>query len=67
MYSMPSLLTSRAFRTSYALLCALYGAFNVYGAIASGPRTPHVALGLFWLILGVLLGIGLLPRKKIRP
>jgi hypothetical protein len=66
MYSMPSLLTSRAFRASYALLCAIFGVFNLYGAMASGRRMPHIALGLFWLAFGVFWGIGSLPRKKAR-
>jgi hypothetical protein len=63
---MPTMLTSRTFRTSYALLCALCGVFNLYGAIASGRRTPHVALGLIWLAVGAFWGIGSLPRKKAR-
>ncbi|HEY1184566.1 MAG TPA: hypothetical protein VGE89_10305 [Bryobacteraceae bacterium] len=63
---MPSMLTSRGFRVGYAVFCVLYGVFNLYGAIASGRRTPHIVLGLFWLALGVFWGIGSLPRKKAR-
>lgn len=63
---MPSMLTSRGFRTGYAVFCVICGVFNLAIAGAIGHRTAHIVLGLFWLAFGVFWGVGCLPRKKAR-
>ena len=60
------MLTSRAFRLGYAVLCALFGVFNLAAAGASGRRTMYIIRGLVFLMIGLGWGINFVPRKKAR-
>jgi hypothetical protein len=60
------MLTSRAFRIGYAVLCALFGVFNLAAAGASGHRTMYIVRGLVFLMIGIGWGINCIPRGTAR-
>jgi len=66
MRPLPSLLTSRTFRTGFAVFCALFGVFQMAFAHASGHRARYLAIGGFWLLYGVFWAVAALPRRRAR-